>query len=318
MTLSVIIPNYNHGRYLPRCLSGILAQSFQPKEILVLDDVSTDNSVEVIKGIAQQHPSVKLIQNEKNLGVMPNLNKGVELATSDYIFICSADDEVLPGLFKKSMDILRQFPNAALSCSASEWCDTASGLKWHMATKMSAKPACLSPQDLVKLGQAGHLLIVSASAVWRRKPLCEAGLFHPDLRWHADWFASYIPAFRYGLCFLPEPLSVTNILPKSFYTSGVRRPEHRQVLLRILQLLEAPENADVRQRVIDSGALALFAMPMLRLLLVEREYRAYLNATFVRRTLWRATELTGKRILPGWLARLVLKVFYPAPASSTT
>ena len=71
-TLSVVVPNYNHAKYLPACLTAILRESVQPLEVLVLDDVSTDNSVEVIRSFAARHPLVRLIQNEQNLGVMRN------------------------------------------------------------------------------------------------------------------------------------------------------------------------------------------------------------------------------------------------------
>src|SRR5882724_13615892 len=120
-TLSVVVPNYNHAKYLPACLSAILRQSVQPLEVLVLDDVSTDNSLEVIKRIAAKNPLVRLVQNEKNLGVMPNLNKGVQLAKGDYVFIGSADDEIIPGLFEKSMQLLARHPQAGLSCTICTW-----------------------------------------------------------------------------------------------------------------------------------------------------------------------------------------------------
>ncbi len=313
--MSVIVPNYNHGKYLGACLSSILAQSFQPLEIIVLDDASTDNSVEVVKEFAQRNPLVRLVQNEKNLGVMPNLNKGVQLARGDYIYVCSADDEVFPGLFEKSLGILIQHPDAGLSCGASKWHDVASGLTWHMASNMADRPCYLSPGQLVDLGRSGKLLLVSSSVIWRRKPLCEVGSFHPELRWHADWYAVHVPAFRHGVCYIPEPLSITNILPKSFYTAGVRKPEHKQVLLRIIELLSLPENADVRRCVAESGALSLFAMPMLRLLVAHKQHRSLMNGIYLRRAWWRIAELTGKKVLPAWMAKIVLKTLYSPPKS---
>src|SRR4030095_15000486 len=99
-TLSVVVPNYNHAKYLEFSLPAILKQSHRPLEVIVLDDASKDNSVEVIRRFAAQDPIVRLVQNEKNLTVVPNLNKGVELARGDYVFIVSADREALPGIFE--------------------------------------------------------------------------------------------------------------------------------------------------------------------------------------------------------------------------
>ena len=103
--LSVAIPNYNHAQYLPRCLDSILSQSVQPFEILVLDDASTDNSVAIIQRYASQHPHVRLHRNEHNLGAVANINQAFELSQGDYVFVPSADDEVVPGFFEKSLKL---------------------------------------------------------------------------------------------------------------------------------------------------------------------------------------------------------------------
>jgi hypothetical protein len=175
---------------------------------------------------------------------------------------------------------------------------------------MADEPRYLSPAELVQLGKKGKLLIVSHSAVFRKQALCEAGRFIPDLRWHCDWFATHVTALRHGLCYVPEPLSLVNLHPKSFYGSGRQRAEHRQVLLTLLDLLGSKEYGDVAPRIRDSGALFLFALPMLRLLLNRAECRHFINLTLLRKTAWRSLELAGKRILPVWLARWCLRLFY--------
>ncbi|MBM3804581.1 MAG: glycosyltransferase family 2 protein [Acidimicrobiia bacterium] len=85
-TLSVIIPNYNHAAFLPRSLGAILAQSVQPLEIIVMDDASTDNSVEVIESFVRRHPHIRLHRNARNLGVVANGNRAVDLAQGDYMY----------------------------------------------------------------------------------------------------------------------------------------------------------------------------------------------------------------------------------------
>ena len=178
-TLSVVVPNYNHAKYLEFSLPAILRQSVQPLEVIVLDDASTDNSVEVIQRFAAQNPIVRLVRNEKNLTVVPNLNKGLELARGEYVFIASADDEVLPGIFEHSMRLLAQHPRAALSCSVCRWRYADSGLSWHMGVGIADRPVYLSPDDLVRVGKHGKLLISSSSVVFRRDALLEVGRFIP-------------------------------------------------------------------------------------------------------------------------------------------
>lgn len=309
-TLSVIIPNYNHAKHLPASLGTLVNQSVQPLEVIVLDDASTDNSVEVIKQLAAQHPVIRLIQNEKNLGVITNINKGVDLARGEFVFVGSADDEILPGLFEKSLALLAKRPQAGLSCTVSKWCYVDSGLTWYMAAGMADRPTFLTPDDLVHLGKQGKLVIPTSSALMRKAALCDVGKFIPELRWHADWFACFAAAFRYGMCYVPEPLSQFNIYTKSFYSSGSKGEQHRQVLIKLADLLTSPAFADIRPRVRDSGALSLFAMPMLKVLWRRKEFRSLISWTLLRRTLRRDAELIGKKILPRSLQRWVLNRFY--------
>ena len=118
-TVSVILPNYNHAHYLPQCLNAMLDQSVKPTEIIVIDDASTDNSIEVISDFVRRDPVVKLIQNEKNIGNMPSNFKGLEQATCDYLLLAAADDYLLPGFFEKSLKLLSKYPAAGFCCSLS-------------------------------------------------------------------------------------------------------------------------------------------------------------------------------------------------------
>src|SRR5205085_161186 len=136
--LSVMVPNYNHGAYLPTALDAILQQSFPPSEIIVIDDGSTDNSWEVIKRYQASHPKLRAYRNERNLGIVPTLNRGIGLVQGNYFFPTAADDQVMPGLFEKSLRLLVQYPQAALCCAITEWRETFSGLNWHMAGGMGA------------------------------------------------------------------------------------------------------------------------------------------------------------------------------------
>jgi len=68
-TLSVVMCNYKHGHYIQEALQTILSQSFAPLEVIVIDDGSTDNSVQVTESIAKKNPTVKFYRNVKNEGV---------------------------------------------------------------------------------------------------------------------------------------------------------------------------------------------------------------------------------------------------------
>src|SRR5437762_2359536 len=91
-TLSVVVPNYNHAHYLPKCLAAILGQSLPPTEVIMIDDGSTDNSLEVLGQLAREHPNLHVHRNERNRGVVWTANRGIDLAQGDYLFFTAADD----------------------------------------------------------------------------------------------------------------------------------------------------------------------------------------------------------------------------------
>src|SRR6266852_1320603 len=94
--ISAIIPNFNHAKFLPRVVASYLNQPVLPAEIFLMDDASTDNSIEVMEQLAREHPLIRLVRNKKNMGCNATMNRGMELAKCDYVIFTAADDEVRP------------------------------------------------------------------------------------------------------------------------------------------------------------------------------------------------------------------------------
>ena len=128
-TVSVILPNYNYGRYLSGRIDEILNQTYPISELIILDDASTDNSVEIIKEkfpeIKNRRPNlkVKILVNKANSGnVFVQWQKGIRLATSDYIWIAELDDGALPNLLSSAIKMLES-NNVTLACVGSRFID---------------------------------------------------------------------------------------------------------------------------------------------------------------------------------------------------
>lgn len=90
--ISIIVPNYNNGKYLRSCVESILAQTYKKIEIIVVDDSSTDNSREIIEELQSITTVVRPVYLEKNEGVSNARNKGVEFSAGEYITFLDADD----------------------------------------------------------------------------------------------------------------------------------------------------------------------------------------------------------------------------------
>ena len=91
--LSIIIPNYNNQKYIELCINSILNQSFKDYEVIVIDDGSTDKSVEIIEQIAKKHSCIKLIK-QYNQNASIARNRGIELAKGKYILFIDSDDYI--------------------------------------------------------------------------------------------------------------------------------------------------------------------------------------------------------------------------------
>ncbi len=308
-TLSIIIPNYNHGQYLPVAVGAILKQSAQPLEVIIIDDGSTDDSAEIIQALARQHPVIKFHRNEKNEGVCFTVNRGIDLAQGEYVFLSGADDEILPGFLEKSLRVLVQHPEAGLSCTIGDWREEATGLNWHMGVGMTDTPAYLPPQRMVELEQKGRLFIPGHTTILKRAALIEAGKLIPELKLTVDWFIAYVIGYRYGLCVVPEPLAVFKILPQSYY-QRVRQDAkaYREVLASLLDLLNQPKYQDVAERIREGGSLYIFGWPMLQVLRSRPANRRFLTPNFLRKCLWHCTKLILKKVAPAFVGNLYFRL----------
>lgn len=92
--LSVVVPVYNVEKYIGKCLDSIVNQSLgiENIEVIIVNDATPDNSMEVVGEYATKYPSIKIISNEVNLGAGESKNKGLKEVTSDYVTFVDADD----------------------------------------------------------------------------------------------------------------------------------------------------------------------------------------------------------------------------------
>jgi glycosyltransferase involved in cell wall biosynthesis len=113
--VSVIIPNYNHARYLPQRLETVLQQSFQDMEIIILDDASTDGSPDLLQRYASDK-RVQLHMNTQNSGSpFIQWNRGIRHARGDYIWIAESDDYSDPQFLAEMIAVLDMNPDVGLA-----------------------------------------------------------------------------------------------------------------------------------------------------------------------------------------------------------
>ena len=97
--ISAIVPAYNVEKYLERCVNSILIQTYENFEIILVDDGSKDQSVEICDKFAQEDNRIKVIHKE-NGGLSSARNAGMKIAEGKYIVFIDSDDDIEPNMFE--------------------------------------------------------------------------------------------------------------------------------------------------------------------------------------------------------------------------
>lgn len=122
--VSVIIPNYNHALYLDERIQSILNQSYDNFEIIILDDMSKDNSREVIEKYRECPKISHILYNETNSGsTFRQWKKGITLAKGEFIWIAESDDYCEPSLLEALVKQIQAHPTCTLAYALSQMVD---------------------------------------------------------------------------------------------------------------------------------------------------------------------------------------------------
>lgn len=127
--LSFIIPLYNAGDDFRTCMESLITQTWTALEIIIINDGSTDNSVEIAKHYAENYPHVRLL-HQANAGASVARNRGIEVATGKYVAFVDADDEVYPTMYETLMTMALEDDLDVAQCNA-DWCFRETGETWQ-------------------------------------------------------------------------------------------------------------------------------------------------------------------------------------------
>ncbi len=122
--VSVCMPNYNYGRFLPEAIESVLRQTYRDFEFIIIDNCSTDNSIEIVREYALSDPRIKFTVNECNIGLVNNLNLCLQKARGEYIkFLFSDDVLTSETTLERMVSVLDRMSKVALVASARDVID---------------------------------------------------------------------------------------------------------------------------------------------------------------------------------------------------
>lgn len=310
-TVSVIIPNYNDSHFLKSAIDSYLVQTQQPLEIIVVDDCSQDNSIDIIKDLAETTSLIRLICLKTNGGVNKAIMKGLSIARGKYVVFTAADDTVEKLFLEKSLNILKQYPNAGFSfCDPSQLIDETKQ-SYQYPLHLFDEPTYISPDDLSMILKAYSFTFPSNSAVFNKELLIKSGGFMDELGLGADWYACFVCAFRHGVCYIPEflthALSRKNSYSALGHLDGLRQ---KRTFFKILELLHS-NSSDVLNYFKNSAIVYEYSWRSFFWLLSSPRYYGYFSLLLQKRLIIRGTwNYLRNRISPYKrmkLRKLILK-----------
>lgn len=239
-SITVILSSHDSGRHLNKALAAVLTQTRAAAQIVVVDDMSTDDSIEVIERARANSGIVELIRNPYRLGVLSSLNLALGRATSSLVAMLTAEDVPSPDSLMHSATVLETFPTAAFCCAKVEIIDEDSSV-------ISVRPLLnpphgghyFAPHQVRELLHRGDNFFSGAFSLFRRSKLEEIGGFDSTLGCLADSVLQRRMAVRWGFCFIHRVLAARRITGSECAEQIRTNPGNLdQMLLRAHRIIE--------------------------------------------------------------------------------
>lgn len=213
--LSVIIPVYNGEKTIRETIESVLAQTFTDFELLIINDGSTDRTVEIVESFAD--PRIQIV-SYKNAGLAASRNRGIDRATTDYIAFIDADDLWTPDKLNDQFLALQNHPEAAVAYSWTDYIDDSSQVIYQ------------GGYPTVNGDAYAHLLLVcflenGSNPLVRKSALLEVGGFDESLPAAEDWDLYIRLAARYSFVGVPSVQILYRVATNNMSSHVLRQEE---------------------------------------------------------------------------------------------
>ncbi|MFX0022555.1 MAG: glycosyltransferase family 2 protein [Candidatus Hermodarchaeota archaeon] len=218
--VTVLMPIYNGETYLNEAIESILNQKYQDFEFLIIDDGSKDRTQQIINSF--EDPRIRLIFNEKNIGLSRSLNKGIYLSRGQYIARMDCDDISFPERLLKQVDFMDNHPEVGICGTWVELIGTKTGIVWKYPTE----------HDEIRISMVFSSAIAHPSVIMRTKKLKEYNLrYNPDFQIAQDYEFWQRCSKILRLANIPEVLLKYRITSTSHFRS--KKNIHEKTLIEI-------------------------------------------------------------------------------------
>lgn len=208
--VSVLIPNYNHSKFLDERIQSVLNQKYQNFEVIVLDDYSTDNSKNVIEKYRSNPKISHIIYNESNSGsTFKQWNKGFKLCKGDYIWIAESDDVADSYFLSSIINAITTTENCVIAFTNSHFINSESEIINYKDHTKRLKGLSINGTDFVRKYMLGINNIYNASsAVFKKEVLNKIdSSLYTQFKASGDRLFWILVSLQGNVCYIPEKLN---------------------------------------------------------------------------------------------------------------
>ncbi|MBD5366533.1 MAG: glycosyltransferase family 2 protein [Bacteroides sp.] len=206
--ISVVIPLYNKEAQVGKTLKSILNQTFQDYEIVIVNDGSTDNSVDVVRNYSD--PRIRLI-NQPNGGVSSARNRGIQEARGEYIALMDADDEWLPNYLKTQIELTLQFPTCKVFAVNYKFRDHNGRESYTQINKLPFPGDRGILTNYFEVAACSNPPICSISIMASKDAFLSIGGFPLGIKSGEDLLTWARLAARYNIAYCSKPVAIFNV-----------------------------------------------------------------------------------------------------------
>lgn len=220
--VSVIMPCFNHARFLSDSIRSILQQTHPDLELIIIDDCSSDGSGEIIKRFALQDSRIRPIRHECNQGLSKSRNDGLRIAGGQFIAFCDSDDIWEPDKLEVQAGLLGDRPDYGLT-----YCDTTIVDQKGLPTgqRFSERfPLPKTPSGWMFGNLVTRNFINIQSVLMRKECLQRIGYFDEQIELVQDWWYWIQLSRHYRFLYSPKPLARYRVHERS--TNLVQKREY--------------------------------------------------------------------------------------------
>lgn len=206
--ISIITTSYNYNEYISETIKSVLAQTYSDWELIIVDDASTDNSVETIKTFCDDK-RIKLICHDKNKGLAKAIQTGLKYAKGEWVAFLESDDMLEPESLQKRLEVAEKYPNVGLIFNdVEEFGDNNSVLAIkNNLENIREKLASLSfPQNIFDKINVDNLLLTFSAVMIKQDAIQECSLKTP-IDALLDWWIFLHIAFENDAFYINEKLT---------------------------------------------------------------------------------------------------------------